>query len=259
VQEPSLNTNTITSTDYLNDSFFTDDFLLFDGGDNTNTSNNTSNSTNNDTNNNLQSSTLPYDETHSYLLTDLDAFLSNPDNLFPFSFDTTNITATPSLVDDTFDLTSPASLMSPHQLTPFASPEPHLEILSPSIDIPSTTSPTLLNSRPTPPLDTQPPPSNPLKRKFPSISTDLGDIDSPRAKDLPPIQITETDDERDIKRKRNTAAARRYRKKKQDRMEELEGEIKELKRGKEELRQEALRWKMESEKWKSLCEILQKK
>lgn len=81
---------------------------------------------------------------------------------------------------------------------------------------------------------------------------------SPQTKDLPPIEITETDDDRDIKRKRNTAAARRYRQKKQDQMAELEAEIEVLKEEKETIRQETLRWKMEAEKFKALVEFLQR-
>lgn len=80
---------------------------------------------------------------------------------------------------------------------------------------------------------------------------------SPQTKDLPAIEITETDDERDIKRKRNTAAARRYRQKKQDRMSQLEEEIEVLKEEKETMRQEAMKWQMEAEKFKALVEYLQ--
>lgn len=281
--------NTPAVDDFLNESFFEVDFPLF-GGDNRNSnhvtgssSSSSSTTTANDsfadgadvnsfglpsaatfnstaaTTTTTESAFTYLDEDHSYLLTSLDEFLSNPDNIYTGS----NI-FTPSLDDY---LTSPVdSLMSSHQLTPLASPEP-------AIATSANTSPLMLNNRPTPPLDSTSStrqffptptgsssaspaiaPANPLKRKSPSISTDVG---SPRVKDLPPIQITETDDERDIKRKRNTAAARRYRKKKQDKMEQLEEEIEQLKEEKEQIKEEAMKWKMEAEKYQALVEFLQ--
>jgi len=270
----ALTTNN-ASEDLLNESFFSVDFPLFgsSGGESSNNDNvkgtidsftdlgfpsDTYNSTT--VTSTTTDSALTYiDEEHSYLLTSLDAFLSIPENNYsgPQIF-------TPSLDDY---LTSPVeSLMSSQQLTPLASPEPATTIVTSA-----NTSPLMLNNRPTPPLDFSsrlpfPTPStsisaspgissvNPLKRKSPSISTDVG---SPRAKDLPPIQITENDDERDIKRKRNTAAARRYRKKKQDRMEQLEEEIEQLKEEKETIKEEAMKWKMEAEKYQALVEFLQ--
>lgn len=271
---PSISTTSSTllpasasaSEDFLNESFFAVDFPLFGGGDSTDhVKANSNDSFGTDASslglpayNSVTTTSEPaltyIDEEHSYLLTSLDEFLSFPENTYTQQF-------TPSLDDY---LTSPVdSLMSSQQLTPLASPEPATAIATSA-----NASPLILN-RPTPPADYNhplfPTPSvsasatpsvNPLKRKSPSESPAI-DIDSPRAKDLPPIQITETDDERDIKRKRNTAAARRYRKKKQDRMEQLEEEIEQLKEEKEQMKEEAMKWKMEAEKYQALVEFLQ--
>ena len=57
-----------------------------------------------------------------------------------------------------------------------------------------------------------------------------------------------------IKRARNTLAARRYRQKRVERLEELEGLLAEAEREKERCREEAVRWRMEAEKWKGRYE-----
>lgn len=72
---------------------------------------------------------------------------------------------------------------------------------------------------------------------------------SPRPKELVETEIHSSDDDKDKRRKRNTAAARRYRQKKQDRMKELEDELEEVRKREEAWKAEALKQRMEAEKW----------
>lgn len=73
---------------------------------------------------------------------------------------------------------------------------------------------------------------------------------------MPPIEIAPDDDPSSVKRKRNTAAARRYRQKKMDRMNELEIELEEMRAEKERWREEAMRKGLEAEKWRAVVDVL---
>lgn len=90
------------------------------------------------------------------------------------------------------------------------------------------------------------------KRKVTAEST------SPRPKELVDTSIQSDDDDRDVKRKRNTAAARRYRQKKQDRMKELEGYLEEMTKDRDRWKEEAHRQRMEAEKWHAMVEFMEK-
>lgn len=57
-----------------------------------------------------------------------------------------------------------------------------------------------------------------------------------------------------IKRARNTLAARRYRQKRVEKLEELEGLLAEAEKEKERCKEEAVRWRMEAEKWRGRYE-----
>jgi len=70
----------------------------------------------------------------------------------------------------------------------------------------------------------------------------------------PSLVLVTTDDTIAIKRARNTLAARRYRQKRIERLEELEALLTEADKEKERWRQEAMSWRMESEKWKGRYE-----
>lgn len=70
----------------------------------------------------------------------------------------------------------------------------------------------------------------------------------------PSLVLATTEDTTAIKRARNTLAARRYRQKRIERLEELEGLLMEAEKEKERWRQEAMSWRMESEKWKGRYE-----
>lgn len=62
-------------------------------------------------------------------------------------------------------------------------------------------------------------------------------------------EIHTSDDDKDKRRKRNTAAARRYRQKRQDRMKELEDELEKVCKREDAWKAEALKQRMEAEKW----------
>lgn len=70
----------------------------------------------------------------------------------------------------------------------------------------------------------------------------------------PSLVLATTEDTIAIKRARNTLAARRYRQKRIERLEELEALLTEADKEKERWRQEAISWRMESEKWKGRYE-----
>lgn len=193
------------------------------------------------------------DEENSYLLTSIDDFLAQNT---PFDMFLTG--PIDSVVPKTTIATTSATI-NQHP-TPNTSPEPCLKpatelstILAPTtspISSSVNTSPALSHVLPTPSAS---PRFNPLKRKSPSVAP----LESPRAKELPPIEIHSDDDERDVKRKRNTAAARRYRQKKQDRMQQLEEELEVMKQEMERWKQEAMKQKMEAEKYQALVGFLQ--
>jgi len=81
---------------------------------------------------------------------------------------------------------------------------------------------------------------------------------SPRPKELIDTDILSGDDDRDVKRKRNTAAARRYRQKKQDMMKELEEALDAEREDKEHWKMEAQKQRMEAEKWFTMVQFMQK-
>lgn len=62
-----------------------------------------------------------------------------------------------------------------------------------------------------------------------------------------------------MKRKRNTAAARRYRQKKQDRMAELEEKLEDMTAEKDKHKEESMHWKMEAQKYKEMFEMVMRK
>ncbi|KAI5847536.1 hypothetical protein BZA05DRAFT_447021 [Tricharina praecox] len=95
------------------------------------------------------------------------------------------------------------------------------------------------------PTSTLSPESSTSSRKRRASFTPL----SPRPKELVETDIHSSDDDKDKRRKRNTAAARRYRQKKQDRMKELEDELNEVRKREEIWKAEALKQRMEAEKW----------
>jgi len=82
---------------------------------------------------------------------------------------------------------------------------------------------------------------------------------SPRPKELVETEIHNSDDDKDKRRKRNTAAARRYRQKKQDRMKELEDELEEVRKREEAWKAEALKQRMEAEKWFEMWTLCKEK
>jgi hypothetical protein len=82
------------------------------------------------------------------------------------------------------------------------------------------------------------------------------ELASPRPKELVETDIHSDDDDRDVRRKRNTAAARRYRQKKQDRMKELEEELEESRKREEMWRLEAQKQRMEAEKWHGMVQFM---
>lgn len=120
---------------------------------------------------------------------------------------------------------------------------------------PRTFAPTATSSQPfaSPPSSPNSTTSNPRKRKHAPVEPPV------TPKDLPPIRVTPDDTEQDAKRKRNTAAARRYRQKKQDRMNELEDEVADLKDEREKLKEEVVRAKMEAQKWYEMVQLLERK
>lgn len=98
-------------------------------------------------------------------------------------------------------------------------------------------------------------------KNTPSVSSSRkrkADSYSPRPKELVPTEIQSDDDDREVKRKRNTAAARRYRQKKQDRMKELEEELEEMRKERDQWKTEAQRQRMEAEKWYTMVQFMQK-
>jgi len=153
------------------------------------------------------------------------------------------------------------SLTTSHLYTPRGSEEPILpQTLSQNalIDLPDLTPSSSVQNSPTFPYPPTPSiASSSVSRKRKSTH-DLT-LDSPRPKDLPPIVIDENDDDRDVKRKRNTAAARRYRQKKQDRVKDLEDELEEMKKERDMYKEMAARNQMEAEKWKSIVDLMQAK
>lgn len=70
----------------------------------------------------------------------------------------------------------------------------------------------------------------------------------------PSLILATTDDAAAVKRARNTLAARRYRQKRVERLEELEVLLEEAEREKERWKEEAVSWRMESEKWRGRYE-----
>ncbi|KAL7275550.1 hypothetical protein RUND412_001509 [Rhizina undulata] len=75
---------------------------------------------------------------------------------------------------------------------------------------------------------------------------------------LPEIVFVDTNDEEAVKRARNTLAARRYRQKKVERMDELEGLLDTAEAERDTWREKALRMEMEAEKWRLLYEAVKK-
>ena len=76
----------------------------------------------------------------------------------------------------------------------------------------------------------------------------------PQRSTSPSMILATTEDATAVKRARNTLAARRYRQKRVERLEELELLLEEAEREKERWKEEALRWRMESEKWRGRYE-----
>lgn len=71
-----------------------------------------------------------------------------------------------------------------------------------------------------------------------------------------PTEILSDDGDKDIRRKRNTAAARRYRQKKQELVEELKEKLEEQKRKTDMWRHEAEKARMEAEKWQAMVQFM---
>jgi len=90
------------------------------------------------------------------------------------------------------------------------------------------------------------------KRKRTSAKAKRAKSTSPEDEDsgLPEIVIVDKGDAAAVKRARNTLAARRYRQKKMDRMQELEEELEETETERDEWKAKAEAWKMEAEKWR---------
>jgi len=212
------------------------------------------------------------------LFDDLDiekSLLYNPDtsnaDIDEASFLDFNLIDPPSSIEysptTTTQLFTPGGSEEPcseHELTPSLS-EPSLSQAG-FVESPPTHSPLTPTSTLFPPLDiahklpSVPAPKSVTsttsrKRKASTIDRDLA---SPRPKELVPIVIKEDDDERDIKRKRNTAAARRYRQKKQDRMRELEEELEAMRAERDQWMEKAARQKMETEKYREIFQLLKK-
>ncbi|KAI5777081.1 hypothetical protein EDC01DRAFT_732748 [Geopyxis carbonaria] len=152
---------------------------------------------------------------------------------------------------DAFLLPTPSTSFDPSTIEPldtflqaFGLPAPPAAITTP-LPTPSASSGA---SAPASPAPTPPPPSR--KRKAPSQTPDAD------SSALPPIEIAPNDDPVSVKRKRNTVAARRYRQKKMDRMNELELELEEMRAEKERWREEAMRKGLEAEKWKAVVDVL---
>lgn len=99
------------------------------------------------------------------------------------------------------------------------------------------------------------PSSAPRKRKRVSETPSLEVAPRP----LVPVEPEDGDDEHVVKRKRNTAAARRYRQKKQDRMAELEEKLEDMTAEKEKHKEESMHWKMEAQKYKEMFEMVMRK
>jgi len=101
------------------------------------------------------------------------------------------------------------------------------------------------------PTSTSPEPTHMSRSSSPRGSTKSSSSSKPRFKDIPdplapntPITV--------VKRARNTLAARRYRAKKVERMEQLEEQLAEMEAEKDRWRNEAMQARLEAEKWKGM-------
>ncbi|KAI5797512.1 hypothetical protein DFH27DRAFT_562642 [Peziza echinospora] len=111
------------------------------------------------------------------------------------------------------------------------------------------------------PLPT-PPPSKPFRTpqtpamSYTSTSTSTASAQTPLTRPASPTQILEeaAGDTVAVKRARNTLAARRYRQKRVERLEELEALLVEAERERERYKEEAMNWRMECEKWRGRYE-----
>jgi hypothetical protein len=111
------------------------------------------------------------------------------------------------------------------------------------------------------PLPT-PPPSKPFRTpktpamSYTSTSTSTASAQTPLTQPASPTQILEeaAGDTVAVKRARNTLAARRYRQKRVERLEELEALLVEAERERERYKEEAMNWRMECEKWRGRYE-----
>ncbi|KAA8911543.1 hypothetical protein FN846DRAFT_1000328 [Sphaerosporella brunnea] len=162
-------------------------------------------------------------------------------------------------------LTPPADLslglpdLTPHSLgtssshttrlpTPPSSGLPGLPLFPPLGDPTSPSHFTLSSNTPRSPTGTITSSSS-RKRK-------ASELASPRPKELVETEIHSDDDDKDVRRKRNTVAARRYRQKKQARMDELEEALEESRKREEMWRMEAQKQRMEAEKWHAMVQFL---
>ncbi len=157
--------------------------------------------------------------------------------------------------------TSASTIHSPPCTTPHTLyTVPHTPPLDHSFTLPateqlkehtSTLSTTDLLSRPLSPLQVSVATAS-RKRKRTSAKAKRAKSTSPEEEDsgLPEIVIVDKGDAAAVKRARNTLAARRYRQKKVDRMQELEEELEETETERDEWKAKAEAWKMEAEKWR---------
>jgi len=95
--------------------------------------------------------------------------------------------------------------------------------------------------------------------RSPSADSDFEHDDTGGRKGVPDIIIVDKADPVAVKRARNTLAARRYRQKKVDRMQELEELLEETERERDEARRDAEHYKHEAEKYQMLFHVVQGK
>lgn len=138
---------------------------------------------------------------------------------------------------------------------------------SPSLNLTSgttrSTNPTSISRKRASPSDDHlpsPPPSTKTQKVSTttsvvySASSILASAPRSQRSQSPSLVLATAEDTVAIKRARNTLAARRYRQKRIERLEELEALLIEAEKEKERWRQEAMSWRMESEKWKGRYE-----
>lgn len=160
-----------------------------------------------------------------------------------------------------FGCISPPGLASSPQLSSSSPNGPHSRLVLPSAPISENFPKSFF-----PPLGTTSSSASPTVSSAFSSSVNINhkkrkataESTSPRPKEIVDTAIQSDDDDRNVKRKRNTAAARRYRQKKQDKMKELEEILEGMTKDRDRWRDEAHRQRMEAEKWHAMVEFMEK-